>query len=132
MLCSTPLFVASTLVSALGAATQAEPRPARADDRLPLHVTYVGNADTPRARAHLDFLRRHFAGATAVPRGSFTGPGDADVVLLDWSQSDVDIMKMAAIESPLGRREDWKTPLVLLGSAGLLLATPWELIGSYG
>jgi hypothetical protein len=53
-------------------------------------------------------------------------------VLLDWSQSDVDLAKMAELESPLGPREKWNTPTVLLGSAGLLLAAPWELIGSYG
>ena len=99
---------------------------------LPLRVLYMGNAGTPRAQAYLDFLRKHFEDATALPRAGFAGPGAADVVLLDWSQSDVDLAKMAAITSPLGPRDQWRTPLVLLGSAGLLLAGPWELIGSYG
>lgn len=131
-LCAAPLLIASVLVATPAAATQAEPRQATAAEPLPLRVLWVGTAGTPRARAHLEFLQRHFAAATAVGRDAFTGPGDADVVLLDWRQSDVDIMKMAAVESPLGRREEWNTPLVLLGSAGLLLAGPWELIGSYG
>lgn len=100
--------------------------------RLPLRVMYVGNVGTPRAASYLAFLREHVDEAISVAREGFAGPGAAMVVLLDWSQSDVDLDKMGAIESPLGPRDSWNTPTVLLGSAGLLLAGPWELIGSYG
>jgi hypothetical protein len=54
---------------------------------------------------------------------------DADVVLLDWSQHDTDVRKA---KSPFGKLEDWQKPTVLLGSAGLLLAGQWQIIGGAG
>jgi hypothetical protein len=99
---------------------------------LPLRVLYLGNEGSPRAQSYLAFLREHFSEARAAARDAGADPGHADVVLLDWAQSDVDLQAMASIRSPLGPRQAWATPTVLLGSAGLLLAGPWELIGSYG
>ena len=53
-------------------------------------------------------------------------------MLLDWSQGDVDLMQRKTLKSPLGPRDNWSTPTVLLGSAGLLIAGPWQTNGSYG
>ena len=80
-----------------------------------------------RDLAH-ELAREHPQLVVAVMRKDLRG----GKVLLDWSQSDVDLAKMAEITSPLGPRDQWTKPTVLLGSAGLLLAGPWELIGSYG
>jgi hypothetical protein len=100
---------------------------------LPLHVLYVGNAKSPRADDYLGFLRKHFKQVTGADRERFDPSAraakDADVVLLDWSQSETDVRKA---KSPLGKREDWSRPTVLLGSAGLLLAGQWQLIGGAG
>ena len=112
-------------------AQQLEDRAARTFE---LDVVYVGTADSQRANDYQRFLGRHFASVRIADRDSFdpASVGNADVVLLDWSQSDVDIMKMAEIQSPLGERTTWKKPTVLLGSAGLLIASPWRTNGSYG
>jgi hypothetical protein len=50
-----------------------------------------------------------------------------DVVLLDWSQA-----TSSTYISPLGDLESWDKPMVLLGSAGLMLAGPWSIIGGAG
>ncbi len=39
---------------------------------------------------------------------------------------------MRKLTSPLGRREDWEKPTVLLGSTGLNLAVAWKLKGGSG
>ncbi|HUG93853.1 MAG TPA: hypothetical protein VML55_23695, partial [Planctomycetaceae bacterium] len=94
-------------------------------------VLYLGNAGTPRAAQFVEFLSARFERVTAVDRDQFDPQtaGDADVVLLDWSQRDTD---SAAAVSPLGPRASWSKPTVLLGSAGHLLAGPWEVIGGAG
>ena len=104
------------------------------DGKLPLNVLYVGDTERNRAHAFAGFLSEHFQGSEAIHRDLFE-PADAedfDVVLLDWSQTEVDLMAMDELESPLGSREEWTKPLVLLDSAGLLMAGPWELQGSWG
>jgi hypothetical protein len=112
----------------------ATPATERSADRIALRVLYVGNADATRGREYLAFLKEHFAAAKAVQREGFdtAAAADWDVVLLDWSQRDVDIRKMAEVASPLGPRDEWNKPTVLLGSAGLLLSGPWEIAGGYG
>jgi hypothetical protein len=98
--------------------------------RLPLRVLYVGN-DKARADAYTDLLQKYFAKVTVARRDGFdpSSARDADVVLLDWSQSETDVRKA---QSPLGKSEDWTRPTVLLGSAGLLLAGQWQIIGGAG
>ena len=99
--------------------------------RLDLRVLYVGNAGTPRGQAFADFLRRHCKAVDVAAREGFdpARAKTADVVLLDWSQSDP---RTKPIQSPLGKREDWDKPTVLLGSAGHLLAGAWEVRGGSG
>jgi hypothetical protein len=105
---------------------------ATADEPLvSLRVVYVGNAKSPRASNFTTFLKKHFARVTAADYASFVPAAlhDADVVLVDWSQSDGDLRKSSF---PLGRLEDWSKPTVLLNSAGLLVAAHWQLIGGAG
>jgi hypothetical protein len=107
---------------------------ARADEpavRLDLRVLYVGNADTPRGKDYADFLRRHCKSVDVANREGFdpARARPADVVLLDWSQSDP---RTKPTKSPLGKREAWDKPTVLLGSAGHLLAAAWEVRGGSG
>jgi hypothetical protein len=117
-----------------------------ADDAIrtrPLRVHYVGTTDTDRGRSYARFLGEKFTLAGAADRRTFD-PGsipDVDVVVLDWSQSDVDHTsnsprKASAwesdLKSPLGERSRWTKPTVLLGSAGHLLAAPWKVFGGSG
>ncbi len=106
--------------------------PGAEDPRLSL--IFVGNAGTPRVIAFEELLAGHFAEVRIVGRDAFdpATARDADVVLLDWSQRDVDLRNMAGLKSPLGDRKQWSTPTVLLGSAGLLIAGPWRTNGAYG
>jgi hypothetical protein len=108
-----------------------------------LRVLYVGNTNTDRGRSYARFLGETFTLVRAADRNTFD-PGsvsDADVVVLDWSQSDIDHRdyagkKPSAVESnlrsPLGERSRWTRPTVLLGSAGHLLAAPWNVFGGSG
>src|SRR5829696_7441983 len=104
--------------------------PAMAADPLPLRVLYVGN-DRDRAADYEAFLKQHFAKVTVARRDGFdpVTARDADVVLLDWSQSEGPVDKAV---SPFGKLEDWSKPTVLLGSAGLFMAGQWQLIGGAG
>ena len=117
-----PLFGLALAVAAGGPAAAAEP--------LPLRVLYVGN-DRDRGADFESFLKQHFAKVTVARRDGFDAATarDADVVLLDWSQSEDSVDKAS---SPFGKLEDWSRPTVLLGSAGLFMAGQWQLIGGAG
>ena len=106
------------------------PTPAAAEGRLPLHVLYVGN-DKARAAAYADFLGQRFTKVRVLQRSGFdpSAARDADVVLLDWSQSETDVKNA---RSPLGPPDAWSKPTVLLGSAGLMMAGQWQLLGGAG
>lgn len=126
--------LASSFALLLAAApSQRDPAPP-SPVQQPLRVLWLGNADTPRAASFRDFLAHHFRTVVAAARDGFERgtEQDFDVVVLDWSQGDVDIMKMRELRSPLGERAGWTKPLVLLGSAGLLLGGCWDLTGTYG
>jgi hypothetical protein len=100
-----------------------------AETVLPLRVLYIGH----RAGEFAPWLQAHFAKVETVALNQFQPPqaNAFDVVLLDWPQSGA--MRAAWLDgSPLGRREDWKKPTVLLGSAGLNLAVAWKLHGGSG
>ena len=114
---------------ALGAAGAAGP--AAAAEPLPLRVLYVGN-DADRAADYEAFLKRHFAKVEVARRDGFNPAAaqDAHVVLLDWPQSEGRPADKAS--TPFGKLEDWLKPTVLLGSAGLLMAGHWQLVGGAG
>jgi len=115
-----------------------------ADDEArarPLRVLYVGNTDTSRGQAYAKFLGEKFTLVGASDRKTFDpgSVGDVDVVVLDWSQSDIEhksVQKASEFESdlksPLGERTRWSKPTMLLGSAGHLLAAPWKVFGGSG
>jgi len=100
-----------------------------AETMLPLRVLYIGQ----RPDEFGPFLKEHFARVETVARDRFQPKqaDDFDVVLLDWPQSGT--MRDAWLDgAPLGKREDWKKPAVLLGSAGLNLAVAWKMHGGSG
>jgi hypothetical protein len=109
----------------------------------PLRVLYVGNKDSDRGRSYARFLGETFVFVSAADRRTFdpASVANVDVVVLDWSQQDIDHRnnserKASAsesdVKSPLGERSDWTKPTVLLGSAGHLLAAPWKVFGGSG
>src|SRR5262245_49578319 len=102
-----------------------------AEPVLPLHVLYVGKAGSDRAVDYGAFLKKNFRKVSVAGRVGFdpAAAKAADVVLLDWSQ---DESRVGEAKSPFGKLEDWSRPTVLLGSAGLLLAAQWDLIGGAG
>lgn len=102
--------------------------PATSQDVLDLAVLYLGDPQTERASAFEAFLTKHFKTVRVEDRTSWdrTAAEDADVVVLDWPQ------KIPPTERPLGERETWTTPTVLLGSAGLNLAVIWDVRGGVG
>jgi hypothetical protein len=103
---------------------------ADAAEKIDLSVFYVGNPSTPRGKSYTAFLSQSFRRVEAAERRGFDPKKAAgfDVVLLDWSQSD----RQAKAQSPLGPKDAWNKPTVLLGSAGLLLAEVWKIHGAIG
>jgi hypothetical protein len=99
------------------------------DALLPQRVLYIGH----RAWDFEPLLKKYFAKVEFVPLDEFkpSQAKDFEVVLLDWPQSGT--TRGNWLEgSPLGKREEWNKPTVLLGSAGLNLAVVWKLKGGSG
>ncbi|MEW6156803.1 MAG: hypothetical protein AB1813_05185 [Verrucomicrobiota bacterium] len=119
------LLVISALrfLPALHAANTVAPPPLR------LRVLYIGH----RASEYEPELRKHFSSVTSISRQQLDprGPLDFDVALLDWPQSDSARAERTGL-SPLGARDSWHKPTVLLGSAGLNLAVAWKVKGGSG
>ena len=107
--------------------------PTHADDSpLPQRVLYIGRStDVQRTEDFTQFLQRHFTGVRVFAGDKFDprSAEDSDVVLLDWSQQE---MRLDKAMCPLGEFGSWTKPTVLLGSAGLLVASQWQLIGGAG
>jgi len=120
----TYLLLAVVSLGVLGAAM------ADAADLKDLKVLYVGKE---RTADYVKFLTGKVAAVTARTRAEFqpTEARDFDVVLFDWPQGD-ETRDMRKLGSPLGPREQWSRPTVLLGSAGLNLAVAWKLKGGSG
>jgi hypothetical protein len=132
------------LLLALGTIIATPPLARAADDAAgvrSLRVLYVGNKETDRGRSYATFLNETFTLAGAADRKTFDPgtAGNADVVVLDWSQADIEHSNSrnasgfeSDVKSPLGDRGRWGKPTVLLGSAGHLLAAPWKTFGGSG
>jgi hypothetical protein len=113
-------------------ATAFASEPSRILDQL--KVMYVGDPDTPRATHFAGFLKHNVGRIEVTARDKFK-PSQADefdVVLLDWPQSDSARDDRKTARSPLGNRDAWSKPTVLLGSAGLNLAVVWKVRGGSG
>ena len=98
-----------------------------------LKVLYVGNATSARAADFKAFLSTNVARVEVAARAGFdpAQAGQYDVVLLDWSQSDSK-GQFPPRRSPLGERDAWNKPTLLLGSAGLHMAIVWDVKGGFG
>jgi hypothetical protein len=106
--------------------------PAGEVEPIPLSVLYLSRQDdAERTSAFQEFLSERFHRCVVQPREDFTAEmiAGVDVVLFDWSQRE---RSSSQAESPLGRLEDWSTPTVFLGSAGLHMAEAWQVIGDAG
>ncbi len=104
---------------------------ASAIDRIPLHLLYLAReGDEVRTRAFEQLFSQRFQSCTVKQREDFQPEylDGVDVVILDWSQSE----RSGKAVSPIGPLEQWSTPTVLLGSAGLLMADAWHVIGDAG
>jgi hypothetical protein len=106
---------------------------ARAAELGKLKVLYVGDETGSRAQDFKLFLEKHVATVDLANRKAFD-PARAsafDVILLDWPQNSR-VEKFPPTKSPLGERDTWSKPTVLLGSAGLHIAIVWKLKGGAG
>ena len=103
---------------------------ADAKDLRELKVLYVGSE---RTSDYVSFLSGKVAEIDVKSRADFKVADAAafDVVLLDWPQGE-ETREMRKLRSPLGRRDEWGKPTVLLGSAGLNLAVAWKMKGGSG
>ena len=123
--------VGSILLFALATLTIASDCLAK-DGIVPLNVLYLSRQqDADRSEAFREFLTSRFAKFVTAKRDDFHTSllEGVDVVLLDWPQSE---RPSSGAPSSLGPLENWNTPLVLLGSAGLLQAKSWSVIGNAG
>ncbi len=99
---------------------------------IDLAVLYLGAPDTERALAFKGFLASHFRRVTIADRVSWDRKlaDKVDVVVLDWPRPP-DQFRLPK-ERPLGERDDWGTPTVLLGNAAFYVAQTWGLRGGMG
>jgi hypothetical protein len=102
-----------------------------------LHVVFVGELESERGKDFVQFLRAQFPRVDAIERAKCSPEQlrTADVVVLDWPQEDgvmAKFHKKEPCKNLLGERARWDRPTVLIGSAGLNLATEWGLPGGYG
>lgn len=104
-----------------------------AADLKKLSVLYIADGDDSRTDAFKKLLETHVAKYEITARKGFD-PAKAqpfDVVLLDWHQ-DGDTQAEWKRPCPLGDRDKWAKPTVLLGSAGLNVAVVWQVRGGGG
>lgn len=99
-----------------------------------LKVLYLGDHDGSRGTQFSEFLQGKVGKIKVVSREGFTPSQveDFDVVLLDWPQSNSARGDWKTGRSPLGKRDAWTQPTILLGSAGLNLAVVWKVRGGSG
>ncbi|MCB9879402.1 MAG: hypothetical protein H6835_17545 [Planctomycetes bacterium] len=126
-----PLVLAAA-TAVLGALPAQAPNPQR------VAFVAVGSVPAARALAFEQFFAQRFAtvrrvGAEQIATADLA---DIDVVVLDWPQADGVSKWMGdrslPVVAPLGERALWRTPTVLLGSAGLNLAVAWDVRGGAG
>ncbi|MEW6306153.1 MAG: hypothetical protein AB1705_22020 [Verrucomicrobiota bacterium] len=98
-----------------------------------LRALYIGDTNSPRAREFQGFLKANLATVETASRREFNPKAAAgfDVVLLDWPQGE-EARLDRQLRAPLGDRDKWDKPTVLLGSAGLNLAVAWKAKGGIG
>ena len=116
------------LAVALAAFTQPQ---ATAVERIPFDVLYLArDGDEVRNSAFVQLFRARFRSCIVKQREDFKAEylEGIEVVVLDWSQGE----RSGQAISPVGPLEEWSTPTVLLGSAGLLMAEAWQIIGDAG
>lgn len=127
------LAALAPLVAPAAALPAQDPNPQRV-----LLVLADAQPDAARSEAFTAFLQKRFATARVVAAADLDAAtlAETDVVLLDWSQQDGVMrwmnQKDQAPTSPLGERAAWRTPTVLLGSAGLSVASSWDVRGGSG
>ena len=105
----------------------------QAGDLKSLSVLYIGDIGTPRAEHFSSFIRTNVSKLESTSRKGFD-PAKAqnfDVVVLDWPQGGNDGFRENPT-GPIGPREKWQKPMVLVGSAGLNLAVVWKVRGGSG
>lgn len=108
------------------------------DSWQPRRILFIGDPQKQRAQVFAEFLRKHFEHVDVAARDGFNplSARTADVVVLDWPQTELAIDSPGetrpALVCPLGSREHWSRPTVLLGSAGLVLSTQWKTKGGWG
>ena len=108
--------------------------------KQPQRLLFLGEPDSPRTKDFENFLAGRFASVRVADRWKWDASSlkDIDVVVLDWPQPDgisrwmLKGDKTAERKSPLGARENWTMPTVLVGSAGLNTAWAWDVKGSFG
>jgi hypothetical protein len=105
---------------------------ATAADLKKLSVLYIADGDDARIEAFKKLLETHVGKYEITKRKGFD-PAKAqsfDVVLFDWHQGNTQAEWKQPC--PLGERNVWNKPTVLLGSAGLNVAVVWEVRGGGG
>lgn len=102
---------------------------AKADVGGPKSVLFIGDTKDERGQSYIAFLKEHFPKVIAIDHKD-TAPDvtGIEIVVLDWPQGKYPTNH----PNPLGQRENWHTPTVFVGSAGLQVAERWQLLGGWG
>jgi hypothetical protein len=106
----------------------------------PPRLLFLGDPESPRTPDFETFLTDRFGAVLTADRWDWDRSllEEVDVVVLDWPQDDGVSKWMLAGDrtvpprSPLGTRNAWTIPTLLLGSAGLNTAWAWDVKGGFG
>ncbi|MHC4854279.1 MAG: hypothetical protein ACYTF5_19930 [Planctomycetota bacterium] len=105
-----------------------------------MRLLFLTAPDSARAEDFKSMLTSRFATVQVADRWQWDRSllKDVDVVILDWPQQDgiskwmLNGDRTVKPRLPLGPRDQWTIPTVLLGSAGLNLAWAWDVKGAFG
>jgi hypothetical protein len=105
----------------------------QATDLKQLKVLYIADGPAETDKSYTDFLKSSVKEAQTISRAQFkpSAADPFDVVVLQWRQSGGAAGSWSQ-GSPLGKREEWAKPTVLLGSAGLNVAVSWKVRAGSG
>ena len=119
----------STLATLLLATLWMQPA-SEAKSLSELRILYVGSE---RSTEFIAFLKPQFhqVEGRTTENFNFTNAEPFDVVLLDWPHGE-EVHSLTEPASPLGQRDVWHKPTVVLGIAGRNLASAWKTKGASG
>ena len=101
------------------------------EEKIALHILYVGHPKTLRATDFASFLKKHFTQVNIVDLDTFVEKSinDCDVAIIDYSG--LTIKDNAIVLPRIPFKSDYSRPIMTLGAAGALVCDSLNLKTGY-